>query len=199
MSKASIRNLWATPIYQSSVDIDEESVNVLTKQPMNIKGHLYTSFNADALDLLPNLKEQVMNHCLTYLYDVFKIDKKHKFRITSSWINRIDHGQYAPPHQHGNSLISGVLYFNNKEASEIGFEYTNSILSECFEFTYTEDTPYNNSLIWTKPENNTILLFPSNLRHMVQFNDSDHPRWSLAFNIFPYGIINDDTQVRLSL
>jgi len=41
----------------------------------------------------------------------------------------------------------------------------------------------------TISNDNTLILFPSNLRHKIDVNKSDKDRYSLAFNINPSGYI----------
>ena len=61
-------------------------------------------------------------------------------------------------------------------------------------FDFTENKNYNlyTSLDWHFPvKNNDLIVFPSNIRHSVEQNQSDITRISLAFNTYVKGSVGE--------
>ena len=52
---------------------------------------------------------------------------------------------------------------------------------------------YTTSEFFITPEPGDIILFPSHLEHRVLENDSNMPRYSLAFNFFARGTVGGGT------
>jgi hypothetical protein len=44
-----------------------------------------------------------------------------------------------------------------------------------------------------------MVMFPSNLEHSVEVNNSDQVRYSVAFNFFAYGTYGYDNVVQLEI
>jgi hypothetical protein len=62
------------------------------------------------------------------------------------------------------------------------------------------DSNLYNSKMWSVvPEVGSMLLFPSNVEHMVEPYLGDTPRITMAFNTFVRGEINPDPLTRLSV
>jgi uncharacterized protein (TIGR02466 family) len=143
----------------------------------------------ELLDLKIFLQKQIDNYAKT----VFKIDyNKCQILITQSWINYNKKGTSHHPHQHPNSLISGVFYIQGNE-SPIYFQ-RNEMLFQPLKLPITDYSNYitaeNYSFINQK---GTMYLFPSNLRHFVEENKSDEIRISLSFNTFVKGQLGTES------
>ena len=107
--------------------------------------------------------------------------------IAQSWANKTLNSQSHHEHAHPNSFISGVFYLSSSEdedGGQISF--------------YNEATPiwYKSPFLLTKidqftikPQIGKLLVFPSTLHHKVLTSKSNKPRYSIAFNSFPNGII----------
>ena len=98
---------------------------------------------------------------------------------------------------HPNSIISGIVYL----ASEGTSGGTKFITSQYDTIEYgIQNANIYNSRSWTvDPEVGTMILFPSNVEHMVQEYLGDTPRITLSFNSFVRGNVNTDPLTRLSL
>ena len=108
--------------------------------------------------------------------------------ITQSWINYTKPGEYHHRHSHPNSLVSGVLYLDsNKDKDKIMF-YS----SDAYKRIKPEITTWNlyNSESWWFPVGTgELIMFPSELFHMVEQKEGKNLRTSLAFNTFLKGDI----------
>ena len=86
-------------------------------------------------------------------------------------------------------MISAV-YFVTADSSPIVFE--RSVASYLFplcEFTKTEFNEFNSDSWSIDNTKDTLLLFPSSLRHKVPNNKTDIERVSISFNSFIKGTI----------
>ena len=119
MIEYNLNNLWPTPIYNATIDFNDDwnnNVKNFNFQKMKSKNALITSdknvLNNNCFD---NLKKELQSHINNYVYNVLKVKDNLKFQIINSWINIHKPGQSSGIHSHSNSLLSGVFYFNDEE------------------------------------------------------------------------------------
>tara|TARA_B110000858_G_scaffold77830_1_gene90254 strand:- start:1078 stop:1740 length:663 start_codon:yes stop_codon:yes gene_type:complete len=115
------------------------------------------------------------------------------FKFSQSWLSVKTPGQSHTIHTHPNSLISGVFYFgpSNQKTSAIHFHpFLSPGNGPSINMNQQINTSkYCSSHIGFDFIPGQLLLFPSSLQHSVPVNDTDLPRYSLAFNIVPtYGL-----------
>lgn len=67
------------------------------------------------------------------------------------------------------------------------------------EYNILDSNLYNSRSWSVTPEKGSMLIFPSNVEHMVEEYLGDTPRVSLAFNTFIRGNVNSDPLTRLTL
>lgn len=115
------------------------------------------------------------------------------FKMTTSWITKTNPGGYSKSHNHGNSFMSGVFYYDDYDdaSSAILFEPQN-FPKNTFQILADNTNNYNCTNIQIFPQKNLLILFPSYLYHKITYNNSDKARYSLAFNISPVGKIGCD-------
>lgn len=180
----------------------QDEIEYLQKLPFENNVGNYTSVD---LYLLQNPElsslEKTLSVCLEKYFDyVYKPHPYTKIKITQSWLNLGQTGQYHHFHCHPNSLVSGCLYIRaNKQHHSIDFHRVDG--SQIF-IKPVENTPLN-SLIWNYPvEAGQLILFPSRLYHSVPKNELPGERISLAFNTFATGILGDrdyPTELKLTV
>ena len=101
--------------------------------------------------------EPLLTACLTAMNTAKSV---HKF-----WFNVNPRGAYHSWHSHGKAVTVGVLYLQTPlNSGDIEFRVDKNVSSI---------TPYPGLL----------LIFPAELEHRVQANESDENRISLAFNL----------------
>jgi len=116
-----------------------------------------------------------------------------RLRITQSWLNWTTPGQFHHKHAHPNSLISGCYYVNaNKETDKIFF-YREGY--KRIKFPPVDWNAYNSESWWYPVGTGDIVLFPSELTHMVQPVGGEDTRISIAFNTFPVGHVGDEDEL----
>ena len=110
--------------------------------------------------------------------------------ITQSWSNYTEPGQYHHKHAHPNSIISGVFYPQaNKETDRIYF-YKDGY--ERIKIPTENWNHWNSESWWFDVGAGDLIIFPSNLTHMVQTKQGDGTRISISFNTFVKGYIGSD-------
>ena len=134
--------------------------------------------------ILKKMKEKFQTLVDHYCYEFFQFDRKHQFYITQSWMNFNPKGTGHHLHFHPNSMISSVYFLQVPEdCPPITFHAGTTAFPQ-FDFTTTKWNEFNSKSWWIGAEKNSLLLFPSTLRHSVAHNPSKTPRVSMSFNVF---------------
>ena len=187
-----IQPIFAQPVFVSKLEnISDQEVDFINKQKKSVfmnKGGNYYSQNSNILRekemelLLKKIQEKVSEYFDKIVCTIDDI----KPYITQSWLNWTHKGEGHHTHTHSNSYISGVYYVSCKKNDSIIFEKP----QEAIQFENFEKFNIFNMRSWECPvENNTLILFPSLIRHGVKINESNHTRITLAFNVFIKGTI----------
>ena len=192
---------WATPVYWSLFDEDEEALKKIDvevsssmekyeedlNRPWDDK--MLTSFHPNwmkeypekgryntFLQSCPLLESYVKKHTNFFL-DFFSLHKNfNEFDITESWFNKGSKFSYQNYHKHAGSDISGCYYHQtNEQDGNITFRTDSTGLRMSKLYPY-DDITY-------KPAKGKIILFPSFLEHCVLMNSTDGERISISFNI----------------
>ena len=200
MRESIIQNLFPIPIYMSNIDrtftkqelqfVDNQK-NKCSKNSGNINTKDNYILNRKEFK---NIKKFLDECCKDYLEKIISPKNNIELYITQSWLNYTEENQYHHQHQHPNSVISGVLYFDcDKENDKIKF--TNS---KGYEQIIPEINQYNiwNSKTWWFPlETGQLIMFPSSTTHQVDTKKGSNTRISLAFNTFYKGTIGSNSNL----
>ncbi len=107
------------------------------------------------------------------------------FYINSMWANVNKPGDYNHSHIHAGVDFSGVLYLQAPlHCGDIIFENENA--KHRYNWKMPEEVKDNLSLhdsVWFHPVAGRCFIFPADLRHRVERNDSDEDRISIGFNL----------------
>jgi uncharacterized protein (TIGR02466 family) len=194
-------NYFVTPvfpeaaIYTTFIDVDSNNIfnycknlnfeyidNLLMKE-----GDSYISINFNIFNDLFDLKNKIKEHVDTYLYKLMTYKMKYKF--LNSWATKTNFKGFSRIHTHNNTFLSGVYYPKGNKNFKIKFHkkqdsFWNIEIEKFNEFS-------NKTITYTIEHDNTLLLFPSDLLHNIESNDSSIDRYSIAFNINPSGYIGE--------
>lgn len=205
--------LFAVPLCKTKIDEPSEEIQNYLKNKIKFVRRQYSDAdNSEELHVLNNdickpLKDVLLKKMNEYL-DYLDVDlNKHEFYITTSWMNRYSQDQWSDLHYHSNSLVSGVLYFDDcNDTSDIVF-YKRQGLDNIFSDTVNIDHKvnfdvtkksylYHQRKLNVSPEKWDLIMFPSNLNHSVNQNihQSKH-RYSLAFNSFASGQLGSSSSI----
>ena len=118
-------------------------------------------------------------------------------------MNKYSHQEDTHQHFHSNSLVSGVLYFEDCEDTAGLSFHKRQGWDNLFQYSVNLDFNsqknknnmsyiYNESTITIEPKQWDLVMFPSTLNHSVRPNKSTQKvRYSLAFNTFVRGTVGD--------
>lgn len=139
---------------------------------------------------LTELREFIEDSVTEYFKSVQAPKYDVSLYITQSWANYTEAGQYHHKHSHSNSIVSGVFYSQaNRNVDRIYF-YKEGY--ERIKLPTDDYNLYNSDSWWFEVGSGDLILFPSNLAHMVQTKEDENTRISIAFNTFLKGYIGSD-------
>ena len=191
-----LNNIFPTPVawFNNDSGINELQKKYLLslKRKNNIGNEISLGRNVLENKELKVLKNWIINNINIYFEEIYKPKSKVKLYITQSWCNYTKENQYHHKHRHPNSFISGVYYIDvNEQKDQITF------FNDIYKQLNIEASEYNlyNSTSWFfNLKNNSLVLFPSNLEHMVESVTSKTERVSLSFNTFLKGYLGQDEE-----
>ncbi len=194
MTPHKLHALFPTAVMEFALgrDLSAEELTFLTSQEQTANIGNTTSVNRNILDApaVQTIREFIDRAVYTYLESVVCPSTDVKLRITQSWTNHSAPGQFHHRHAHPNSYLSGCFYVRAAEGEDrIHF------FNDTYERIQIEPKSFNlfNSTSWWLPvSTGALLLFPSNLTHMVETVTAQDTRVSLAFNTFPVGDVGSD-------
>jgi|TARA_B100000900_G_C20499772_1_gene683212 uncharacterized protein (TIGR02466 family) len=200
MKKPIIQNLFPIPVYTTHIDrpFTNNELNFVNLQKNFVNKNDGNVSSSDNYILnrkeFKNIKKFLDQCCKDYLEKIICPKENIKLYITQSWLNYTEENQYHHRHEHPNSVISGVLYFNCDEKNDkIKFTKTNG-----YQQISPEIKTYNiwNSTSWWFPlKTGKLILFPSSTTHQVDVKEGTNTRISLAFNTFYKGIIGSNNNL----
>ena len=149
---------------------------------MSIDNYILNEFPEFARVLLGNFYE-VKNRFLEYT--------DTDFAITTSWLTKTCCGEHSQFHVHKNSLFSGVLYFDTiPGGAQLEFASFN-MPPRCIDVNRpARRNLYNSTVLTVDVGRNLLAFFPSHVHHRIQRHEAEEPRYSLAFNIMPDGLVS---------
>ena len=197
--KHTLLQLFATNVGIFQLDLDvNKFLNLVKKEKFILTNkertdQSYTSLNNKLLNKEKyKLLKQQINECYD-LYNDRYMQYGCKVLMNNSWATKTLTSQESSWHNHSNSLVSGVVYFQNK-SSNIEFENFNR---PHFSVPLKNNNIYNSQTYHVTPTAGMVVMFPSLVYHRVSKNIFD-TRYSMAFNFIPQGKIgNIDNELEL--
>ena len=207
MNEFVLMPLFAMPLYFSKVDLTKEDITLVK----SIKYKRLTSNNGDVSEDMyllddvrfKSIRERIEQHVNRHVYGNLKVDNTIKFEITNSWVMRHHKNDWAPKHQHSNSILSGILYIETEEGSgdlifDKDYSYVN-LFPPAVDVPVSERNVFN-SKTWTfYPEPGHIYIFPSHLMHYVTESKSENLRYCLPFNLYPVGTLGNEHTEKMGI
>ena len=108
-------------------------------------------------------------------------------------INYTEENQYHHMHEHPNSVVSGVLYFDcDKDNDKIKFFNPLKYKQISPKIDETKFNLWNSSSWWFALKTGELLMFPSSTTHKVEVKKGSNTRISLSFNTFYKGTMGSN-------
>jgi uncharacterized protein (TIGR02466 family) len=189
-----IHNLFPTPvaIYKLDRKLTEEELVFIKGQETRPNIGNVTSIDNTILrnHSMTKLRDFIESNVSEYFKTVYSPKHDVTLRITQSWINYTEPGQYHHKHAHPNSFVSGVFYPQaNRETDKIYF-YRDGF--QQIKFPPSDWNVWNSESWWFEVGTEDLVLFPSSLTHMVETVKGEDTRISLSFNTFPVGLVGEE-------
>lgn len=189
-----IHNLFPTPVgrYELGRDLTAKELSFLKKQETRSNTGNTTSIDNTILKAkeLTQLRDFIETKVSDYFTTVYNPKHNVNLKITQSWTNYTDKGQYHHKHEHPNSFVSGVFYVQADKTKDRIYFYRNGY--QQIKFPPSDWNVWNSESWWFEVGTCDLILFPSSLTHMVQTVESDKTRISLSFNTFPVGNVGEE-------
>ena len=202
MKEPIIHSIFPTPIYTTKIDrrFTKQELKFVEQQKKHCKTNTGNTRTKDDYILnrkeFKNIKKFLDKHCKNYLDTVICPVDNIEIYITLSWLNYTESDQYHHKHEHPNSVVSGVLYFDSDiKKDKILFSHSRGYRQISPE-TNTEKFNLWNSGTWFFPvETGNLFMFPSSTTHQVETKKGNNTRISLAFNTFYKGSVGSNCEL----
>ena len=192
-----MHNLFPQPvgIYKLDRDLTEKELSFIKGQETRPNMGNKTSVDNTILrhKEMTKLRDFIETSVSDYFTTVHNPKHKVNLRITQSWLNYTEPGEWHHKHAHPNSFVSGVFYPQaNKETDKIYF-YRDGF--QQIKLPPENWNVWNSESWWFEVGTGDLILFPSSLEHMVETVQGDQTRISLSFNTFPVGNIGEEVSL----
>jgi uncharacterized protein (TIGR02466 family) len=137
--------------------------------------------------------------CIKKVSDEIKIPNRISIPIIACWANTTKKLQKHHNHTHPNSFLSGIFYLSDHDKGNKTQFYLENPYMKNFEWLMIDsadqaDAPSKLLKVEITPKKNTLVIFPSYVPHSVETNVETDLRYSIAFNTFFSGVINDNNR-----
>ena len=197
MTEPTIHNLFSTPIYTTKMDrgFTKQELNFVKEQKKHCVSNTGNINTKDNYILnrkeFKNIKKFLDKQCQKYLDTVVCAKNKVKLYITQSWLNYTETNQYHHKHQHPNSAVSGVLYFDS-DIKHDKIVFSHPIIYQQIKPEIDKYNIWNSDTWWFSVKTGMLIMFPSSTRHQVETKQGNNTRISLAFNTFYKGSVGSN-------
>lgn len=131
--------------------------------------------------------------CLSQVHKEIGLPHDVKLPITSCWANKSNKLNAHHGHNHSNSIVSGIFYLSSHTSGATIFNYTNIWVDSISHLKFKQALPLMTNTAKVLPEKSTLLIFPSNIWHSVAGLSSNETRYSISFNTYLDGEVDDHT------
>jgi len=197
-----IHNLFPTTIYTTKINrgFTKQELNFVKEQEKHSsknQGNINTKDNYILNKKeFKNIKKFLNDCCKDYIKTIICPKNNVELYITQSWLNYTKENEYHHKHNHGNSIVSGVLYFNaNKDNDNITFFNKENYEQISPEINNNKFNVWNSQSWWLPVETGKLMMFPSSTKHQVDNKKGYNIRVSLAFNTFYKGTIGSNSKL----
>jgi len=195
--------MFSTPIFHTNIGEPDPISLAWIKNleyPHEASGHDHTD---DKYILnrsqMKNLRSKLKSVTDYWIHDVLGVQDDIDYAIENSWVNRHRKGEMNTIHWHSNAVMSCVYYPQTPPNSGAIIWKRSHMYYNLFhdtlrpEFKETHSNQFNTDVHIVEPKSGDLVMFPSQLEHVVTPSETDEERYSLAFNLFPRGTFGAGT------
>ena len=202
MTEPVINSIFPTPIYTTKMDrgFTKQELQFVKEQKKHCSKNTGNINTKDNYILnrkeFKNIKKFLDKHCKDYLDTVICPKDKIELYITQSWLNYTEANQYHHKHEHPNSVVSGVLYFDSDiKNDKILFSHSKGYQQISPQADKEKWNLWNSGTWFFPVETGQLIMFPSSTNHQVETKKGNNTRISLAFNTFYKGTIGSNFEL----
>ena len=198
--KNAIYSLFPCPVMvcaKNHVFTDAEKTFIAELEMFDNTGNLMSK-NDRILDCeeLAGLRQFVEGQIHIYKKKLLHMQDENEIYITQSWANKSSTSQFHPKHKHPNSIISGVIFFDeNDDESLPPIRFHRSAELFPLDFAFENLNEFTASCQSFETAQGRLMLFPSLVEHDVEQNRSDKVRTSISFNTYVRGVVGGKEQL----
>ena len=170
--------------YNKSIQI-KKSVKPSMKWHSDTYNTINTSYDVKNDKLFQPLVKTIQNKTTEFANE-FGVSNK-KIVCESSWLNISEPNNFQEYHNHGMSHFSAVYYVKTPKNSGNLIFKSHSAWNNMFPFKVNDMKLPAHETFYIEPSECLLVIFKSNLFHMVESNKSNENRISIALNF----VIND--------
>ena len=195
--------MFSTPIFHTNIGEPDPISLAWIKNleyPHEASGHDHTD---DKYILnrsqMKNLRSKLKSVTDYWIHDVLGVQDDIDYAIENSWVNRHRKGEMNTIHWHSNAVMSCVYYPQTPPNSGAIIWKRSHMYYNLFhdtlrpEFKETHSNQFNTDVHIVEPKSGDLVMFPSQLEHVVTPSETDEERYSLAFILFPRGTFGAGT------
>jgi len=176
--------ICANALFVYKLDIKEDlTLKFREERFRSVESPAFITKDLNILKKYKGLKREINKAIDLTIKEILMINDIN-YRVVSSWLTKTKPKGFSDSHIHTNSWMSGIYYPKSDPSFRIKFFYDNT--SQFFTRP-TEYNIYNSNWRIFIPEDNSLILFFSQLRHKILPNKSKKDRFSLSFNLLPKG------------
>lgn len=189
-----ISYLFPTPIFNVVVPMTEDERNSYVQKSLELRNTLSTNkdWRCDTFTTL-NKYDMIGDPLFSNIIDKIKSQvllfskefgaSSNTVDVLDSWINVSESGEYQEYHIHTGSHFSLAYYVAApKKSGNIVFRSYEAD-TDMFPLPISQLTPLSYKTFSFEPQEGMLLIFRSNLRHMVEKNLSNESRISISMNL----------------
>lgn len=182
---------WATPVWECPViNIDNRSIAEYCLKVREVKPGVVVSnrggwHSQELLLPIPQALENLFNDLTAFVNDVpQRYTGIPQLELGNWWININGKHDYNLPHDHQNSILSGVYYVSvpDNNMGDLILHRDDKVEFFLTSKVQREQTMANTLAVPCPAKESMFYLFPSWIKHSVERNESDKERISIAFN-----------------
>lgn len=137
------------------------------------------------LDDIPSLKASLLEAARKH--NESGLSYASNFAISDCYVELAHKGAIYAPHEHSNCLFSGTFFVNYNSQAHSYLKFKRNVVSNMYPvmmLPYEQMTAFNLQEATIPYSNGDVVIYPSNLTHGYESNQSDE-RITLTFNVIP--------------
>ena len=165
-------------------DLEKFALKLEKNSPSIVRSN-HNGYHSDYLDItIPLIKKfyDAIRPAVDVYIQSLNIERPYDFYFNQPWLNVNRKGASNNTHNHPHNFLAGVYYIKTPPlCGDLYFLSTRC--SSLSVLRYSKYTNENSSFWKIKAKAGNLVIFPADILHTVQANQSNKPRISLSFNI----------------